>query len=441
MKPLASAAAAPLTGAARVPGDKSISHRALIFGALSVGETAVTGLLEGDDVLRTAAALRALGAGVERAADGLWRVRGVGIGGLSEPADVLDLGNSGTGARLLMGVAATHPFVSFFTGDASLRRRPMARVAEPLQRIGARFLAREGLRLPLAVEGTADPVPIEYRLPVASAQVKSAVLLAGLNTPGRTTVIEPEPTRDHTERLLRHFGAEVTVQDLAGGGRAIALSGQPELAAKPVNVPGDPSSAAFLVVAAALVPGSALTIRNVGTNPTRTGLFETLAEMGADLAWINADDRGGEPVADLTVRAGRLKSVAVPPDRAPAMIDEYPVLCVAAACAEGDTVIRGARELRLKESDRIAAMARGLTACGVAVEELEDGLIVKGRGRPPAGGARVATEMDHRIAMSFLVLGMVTGNPVTIDDAHMIDTSFPGFVPLLNGLGARISAV
>ena len=438
MPPLASAAAAPLSGDARVPGDKSISHRALIFGALSVGETAVTGLLEGDDVLRTAAALRALGADIERAEAGVWRVRGAGVGGLAEPADVLDLGNSGTGARLLMGVAATHPFVSFFTGDASLRRRPMARVVEPLQRIGARFLAREGLRLPLAVEGTADPVPIEYRLPVASAQVKSAVLLAGLNTPGRTTVIEPEPTRDHTERLLRHFGAEVTVQDLPGGGRAIALTGQPELTARPVNVPGDPSSAAFLAVAAALVPGSSVTIRNVGTNPTRTGLFETLAEMGADLAWSNADDHGGEPVADLTVRAGSLKGVAVPPERAPSMIDEYPVLCIAAACADGDTVIRGARELRVKESDRIAAMARGLVACGVAVEELEDGLIVKGRGRPPAGGARVATEMDHRIAMSFLVLGMVTGQPVAIDDAHMIDTSFPGFVPLLNGLGARI---
>ena len=440
MKPLASAAAASLSGDARVPGDKSISHRALIFGALSVGETTVTGLLVGDDVLRTAAALRVLGARVERQGDGIWRVQGVGVGGLAEPADVLDLGNSGTGARLLMGVAATHPFVSFFTGDASLRRRPMARVAEPLQRFGARFLAREGLRLPLAIQGTADPVPIDYRLPVASAQVKSAVLLAGLNTPGRTTVVEPEPTRDHTERLLRHFGAEVAVQELSDGGRAIMLTGQPELVARPVNVPGDPSSAAFLAVAAALVPGSRVAIRNVGTNPTRTGLFETLAEMGADLVWSGADDRGGEPVADLTVRAGRLKGVAVPPGRAPSMIDEYPILCIAAACAEGDTVIRGARELRVKESDRIAAMARGLTACGVGVEELEDGLIVKGRGRPPSGGARIATEMDHRIAMSFLVLGMVTGNPVAIDDARMIDTSFPGFVPLMNGLGARIGA-
>jgi 3-phosphoshikimate 1-carboxyvinyltransferase len=438
--PLRSHPVSALAGTTRVPGDKSISHRALIFGALAVGESTVSGLLEGEDVLRTAAALRALGAEVTTGGgpQAVYRIRGVGVGGLGEPDDVLDMGNSGTGARLLMGLVASHPIVSFFTGDASLRRRPMARVAEPLERIGARFVARQGIRLPLAVVGTPEPLPIEYRLPVPSAQVKSAVLLAGLNAPGRTTVIEPEPTRDHTERMLAYFGARVTVDTAPDGSRAIALDGQPELEPRHVAVPGDPSSAAFAAVAAAIVPGSAVTIERVGVNVLRCGLFETLIEMGAELAFSNRREEGGEPVADLSVRYRPLKGVGVPPGRAPRMIDEFPILAVAAAFAAGTTEIRGARELRVKESDRIAAMARGLAACGVAVEELEDGLIVRGSGRPPPGGARVATRMDHRIAMSFLVLGCGAAAPVEIDDARMIDTSFPGFAALMNGLGARM---
>jgi 3-phosphoshikimate 1-carboxyvinyltransferase len=442
LTPLRSAPSAGLKGTIRVPGDKSISHRALIFGALAVGETRVEGLLEGDDVLHTAQALRAFGARISaediNANRRLWRINGVGVGGLGEPADVLDLGNSGTGARLLMGLAASQAGTTFFTGDASLRRRPMSRVAEPLTRIGARFVARAGLRLPLAVIGAEQPMPIEYRLPVASAQVKSAVLFAGLNAPGKTTVIEPEPTRDHTENLLRHFGAEVVVTAIAGGGKAITVTGQPELRAQSIAVPGDPSSAAFAAVAAAIVPGSRVTITGICANPLRIGLFTTLREMGAELAWSNAHQQNNEAVADLTVSHGALKGVSVPPERAPAMIDEYPILCVAAAFAAGDTVMRGAAELRVKESDRIAAMARGLAACGVAVEELPDGLIVHGRGRPPAGGASIVTAMDHRIAMSFLVLGMAAKAPVAIDDAAMIDTSFPGFAALMNRLGADI---
>jgi len=440
-KPLVSCPAGPLKGAVQVPGDKSISHRALILGALSIGETTVQGLLEGDDVLATAGALRALGAGVERDRDGTWRIRGLGVGGLHEPATVLDLGNAGTGARLLMGVVASHDFVSFFTGDASLCRRPMARVAEPLERIGARFVAREGTRMPLAVIGTGAPLPIEYRLPVASAQVKSAVLLAGLNAPGETSVIEPEPTRDHTENMLRHFGAAVRVEALAEGGRKVTLVGQPELTATAIRVPGDPSSAAFAAVAAAIRPGAEVRIENVGINPLRTGLFATLQEMGAAIDFANRRDAGGEPVADLVVRGGRLKGIAVPPERAPSMIDEYPVLCVAAALAEGTTVMRGIQELRVKESDRIGAMAAGLAAAGIAVEELPDGLVVHGSGgAAPAGGNRIATHMDHRIAMSFLMLGLAAAAPVGIDDGRMIDTSFPGFVGLMNGLGARIAA-
>jgi 3-phosphoshikimate 1-carboxyvinyltransferase len=443
LTPLRSAPSAGLKGTIRVPGDKSISHRALIFGALAVGETRIEGLLEGADVLRTAQALRAFGARIARQGEGaggaVWRVNGVGVGGLGEPDDVLDLGNSGTGARLLMGLAASQAGTTFFTGDASLRRRPMKRVAEPLTRIGARFVAREGLRLPLAVIGAESPLPIEYRLPVASAQVKSAVLFAGLNAPGKTTVIEPEPTRDHTENLLRHFGAEVAVTAI-GGGKAITVTGQPELRAQAVAVPGDPSSAAFIAVAAAIVPGSKVTIAGICANPLRIGLFTTLREMGADLAWSNPRQQNGEAVADLTVSHGGLKGVAVPPDRAPSMIDEYPILCVAAAFATGDTIMRGAAELRVKESDRIALMAQGLTACGIAVEELPDGLIVRGRGRPPPGGAMIATALDHRIAMSFLVLGMAAKAAVAIDDAAMIDTSFPDFAGLANRLGAAITA-
>jgi 3-phosphoshikimate 1-carboxyvinyltransferase len=435
-------AAAGLAGAAKVPGDKSISHRALIFGALSVGETRVSGLLEGEDVLRTASAMRAMGAEVERLGDGNWRVWGVGVGGLSEPADVLDMGNAGTGARLVMGLVASHDFAATFTGDASLRRRPMGRVVEPLTRIGARFVGRSGGRLPLTVVGTAHPLPIEYELPVASAQVKTAVLLAGLNAPGITTVIEPEPTRDHTEHMLRHFGASVDVQPTRTGGRVIRLTGQPEFKPATIAVPGDPSSAAFPMVAALIVPGSEITLQNVGLNPLRIGLFDTLQEMGADFSFANRRSEGGEPVADITIRHSALKGIAVPPERAPSMIDEYPILFVAAACAEGDTIVRGAKELRVKESDRLAVMARGLKNCGVDLEEFEDGILIRGKGRPPqgiaAGGGSIETELDHRIAMSFLVLGMAAKNGVSIDDARVMDTSFPGFADLMRRLGGDL---
>lgn len=433
-----------LNGACRVPGDKSISHRALIFGALAVGETEVSGLLEGEDVLRTAAAMRAMGAQVQRVGaseQGLasWRVRGVGVGGFAEPADVLDMGNAGTGARLVMGLVASHPFTAIFTGDASLRRRPMGRVITPLQQMGAQFVGRQGGRLPLAVVGTGQPLPISYELPVASAQVKSAVLLAGLNAPGHTQVIEREATRDHTENLLRHFGADVRVEKTPGNGRVVTLVGQPELRAARIDVPGDPSSAAFPVVAALLVPGSQVVVQGVGMNPLRTGLFDTLRDMGADITYANPRDQGGEPVADIVVKASRLKGIEVPPERAPSMIDEYPILFVAAACADGDTVVRGAKELRVKESDRLAAMARALAANGVALEELDDGLIIHGTGRPPEGGATVATELDHRIAMSALVLGLVARQGVMVDDVGMIDTSFPGFVALMRALGADLA--
>jgi 3-phosphoshikimate 1-carboxyvinyltransferase len=428
--------AAPLSGTVAVPGDKSISHRALMFGALAVGRTEISGLLEGEDVLATAAALRAMGAGIERVADGAWRVDGVGVGGLAEPEDVLDLGNSGTSARLLLGILATHPFTAFVTGDGSLRRRPMGRVIEPLSRFGAQFLAREGGRLPLAVTGAASPVPTEYRLPVPSAQVKSAVLLAGLNTPGRTTVIEQDPTRDHTERMLSHFGATVTVTPEPGGGRRIAIEGLPELVAAPIVVPGDPSSAAFPLVAALIVPGSEIMIANVGLNPSRTGLLASLAEMGADIAFENRREAGGEPVADLRVRAGALSGVEIPARRAPSMIDEFPILAVAAACARGRTVMRGLAELRVKESDRLSGTAEGLARCGVRVSIEGDDLIVEGDGTPPRGGGAIATRLDHRIAMAFVVLGLAARQPVRIDDARPIATSFPDFVPLMTRLGA-----
>jgi len=437
--PFRSAPVKKLGGTIRVPGDKSISHRALMFGALAVGRSTVSGLLEGEDVLRTAAAVRAWGARVERGADGTYSIDGVGIGGLSEPAEVLDLGNSGTGVRLLMGLAATHAITTFFTGDASLRRRPMSRVTVPLAQMGARFTGREGGRLPLAVTGTANPVPIEYTLPVASAQVKSAVLLAGLNTRYDTSVIEPEATRDHTENLLRAFGAKVVVTDLGQKGRAITVTGQPELRPQTVVVPGDPSSAAFAAVAACIVPGAAVRIENVGINRLRTGLFETLREMGADIAYENRREAGGEPVADLVVRHKGLRGIEVPSERAPSMIDEYPILCVAAAFAKGKTVMRGIGELRVKESDRLAAMARGLSACGVMVEEMPDGMIV--HGGAPEGGARIETEMDHRIAMAHLVLGLACKQAVEVDDVGFIDTSFPGFIALMNGLGADIAPV
>ncbi len=416
-----------------MPGDKSISHRALMFGALAVGTTDITGLLEGEDVLRTAAAMRALGAEVEHLAPGHWRVAGRGIGGLVEPAEVLDMGNSGTAARLLCGLLAGHPFFAVMTGDASLRKRPMRRVTEPLSATGARFATREGGRLPLAVEGAADPMPLDYRVPVASAQVKSACLLAGLCARGVTRVAEAEATRDHTENMLRHFGATVAV-GVEGEGRVIELTGQPELAAAPVVVPGDPSSAAFPAVAALLVPGSAVTIRGVGINPLRAGLFATLLEMGAAIEETNRRVEGGEPVADLVVRASALRGVEVPPGRAPSMIDEYPILAVAAAAAAGTTRMRGLKELRVKESDRLAATAAMLAGAGVRVEVEGDDLLVHGTGGPPPGGGSVETHMDHRIAMSALVLGMASRRAVRVDDSAFIETSFPGFAGLMNRL-------
>lgn len=431
--------ASPLAGRIAVPGDKSISHRALMFGALAVGETRITGLLEGEDVLRTACAMRALGAEVVREAEGAWRVAGRGIGGLVEPDDVLDMGNSGTAARLLCGILASHPLFTVMTGDASLRRRPMRRVTDPLSACGARFVGREGGRLPLAIEGAGDALPFDYRVPVPSAQVKSAVLLAGLNARGMTRVHEPEATRDHTENMLRHFGAQVRVE-AAGDGRMIELDGQPELVAADVAVPGDPSSAAFPLVAALLVPGSRVEMTGVGVNPLRTGLLATLLEMGADITVTNRRVQGGEPVGDLIVCHGPLRAVDVPHARAPSMIDEYPVLAAAAACADGITRMRGLGELRVKESDRVTATAALLATCGASVEIDGDDLVVHGSGLPPEGGGLVRTHMDHRIAMSALILGLATTRPVAVDDAGFIDTSFPGFAALMAGLGAELRA-
>jgi 3-phosphoshikimate 1-carboxyvinyltransferase len=430
--------AGPLSGTIRVPGDKSISHRALMFAALAIGETHITGLLEGEDVLRTAAAMRALGALVTQDAPGLWRVTGAGLGCLREPEDVLDMGNSGTAARLICGILASHPIFSVMTGDASLRRRPMARVTEPLAETGAKFFSRAGGRLPLAVQGTADALPLEHRLRVASAQVKSALLLAGLNARGVTRLEEPVPTRDHSENMLRHFGAQVVVTP-QGGGTVIELVGQPILRAADVVVPGDPSSAAFPIVAALTVAGSALRIENVGLNPLRTGLFATLLDMGADLAIENRRIEGGEPVGDLVVRYSALRAVDVPPDRAPSMIDEYPVLAVACAYAAGVSRLRGLGELRVKESDRLTATARLLTANGVRVEVEGDDMIIHGHGGAPPGGGLVETLMDHRLAMSGLVLGAGAAQAVVVDDAAFIETSFPGFVVLMTGLGGRFT--
>lgn len=441
--PLEARPSEALSGAVRVPGDKSISHRALIMGALAVGETRVEGLLEGEDVLRTAAALSAMGAEVQQEEGGHWRVWGRGVGGLAEPEQVLDLGNSGTGVRLLMGVVAGHDLAATLTGDASLRGRPMARVAEPLRQMGARIEGREGDRLPARVAGSAEPMPVRYVLPVPSAQVKSAVLLAGLSGPGRTTVVEREATRDHTENMFRHFGADISVapDEAEPEATAISVTGQAELTAAPVVVPADPSSAAFPLVAALLLPGSELTLEGVCLNPRRIGLIETLQEMGASIAFERRREEGGEPIADLVVKASRLQGIEVPPERAPSMIDEYPILAVAAAAAEGRTVMQGLAELRVKESDRLAAVAEGLAACGVAVEEGPDSLTVTGcAGRPPGGNNQpIATALDHRIAMSFLVLGLASEKPVTIDDARTIDTSFPGFAALMRGLGGELA--
>ena len=433
--PLRLSAAAPLHGTTTVPGDKSISHRSLMLGALAVGETIIDGLLEGEDVLATAAAMRAMGATIERR-EARWHVHGVGVGGLLQPEQALDMGNSGTSTRLLMGLVASHPITATFIGDASLSRRPMGRVIEPLSLMGARFSSSPGGRLPLTMHGLCPAVPLRYTLPVASAQVKSAVLLAGLNTPGETIVIEPVATRDHSERMLAGFGATLRIET-APEGRIITLVGEAELRPQAITVPGDPSSAAFPMVAALVVPGSNVTITNVGINPTRAGLIGVLQAMGADISVTNERLVGGEPVADLLVRHGALTGIEVPADVVPSMIDEFPILFVAAAFAQGQTVMRGLEELRVKESDRIAVMARGLAACGVRVEELADGLIITGSGGDPvAGGTMVAAELDHRIAMSFAILGLNAHAPVTIDDARPIATSFPNFIAMMEGLGA-----
>jgi 3-phosphoshikimate 1-carboxyvinyltransferase len=438
--PVTARASGPLSGRVRVPGDKSVSHRAMIFGLLAIGETKVSGLLEGEDVLRTADAARALGAIVHHDGPGSWRVRGVGIGGLREPAGAFDFGNAGTGSRLMMGVCGAHPITTTFDGDASLRERPMRRILEPLELMGATIVsAEEGGRMPLTLRGPREPVPIIYRTPVASAQIKSAVLLAGLAAPGETTVIEAEPTRDHTETMLRHFGAQVDVTREGEHGRRIVLKGQPELQAAPIIVPADPSSAAFPLVAALIVPGSDILIESVMTNPLRSGLLTTLREMGADITVESEAHEGGEPVSTLRVRASGLKGVVVPCERAPSMIDEYPVLAVAAAFATGTTRMRGLQELRVKESDRLAAVEAGLKAAGVACAIEGDDLVVQGTGGEVAGGGVVATHLDHRIAMSFLVMGLATRKPMRVDDGAMIATSFPGFVALVNGLGGDIA--
>jgi len=428
--------AGPLKGTIRVPGDKSISHRSIMLGALAVGETRVTGLLEGEDVLSTAAAMRAMGASVQRIGDGEWSVHGVGVGALLQPEAPLDMGNSGTSTRLLMGLVASHPIAATFIGDASLSKRPMGRVIEPLSQMGAAFEASEGGRLPLTVRGALPAVPIEYRLPVASAQVKSAVLLAGLNTPGITTVIEPVPTRDHSERMLRGFGADLSVEVAADGTRVIRLVGEAELQPQTIEVPGDPSSAAFFIVAALVVPGSELTIQNVGLNPTRAGIVEVLRQMGGDIAEVNRREVGGEPVADLVVKHSALKGIAVDPAIAPSMIDEFPALFVAAALAEGTTVTSGLEELRVKESDRITVMATALSAAGARVRETEDGLVIEGTGGDPLPGTAeaIATHLDHRIAMSMAVAGLASRTGVEVDDTRPIATSFPAFEALLDGL-------
>ena len=436
-RPLTARSGGFLQGRTRVPGDKSISHRALILGALTVGETTVSGLLEAEDVLHTAEAMRVLGARLERGADGVWRIHGVGVGGLAQPARALDFGNSGTGCRLAMGAVAGNAVTATFIGDVSLSSRPMRRVLHPLEQMGARIMeVAEGGRLPLTLQGATDPVPIVYEPPVPSAQLKSAVLLAGLAAPGETTVIEAEATRDHTERLLKYFGAKLASRPHGEHGRRIVLHGQPELEPANVVVPADPSSTAFPLVAALLAPGSDVILEGVMTNPLRTGLLTTLREMGAKIETVATHDDGGEEIADLRVTTSKLKGVEVPRERAPSMIDEYPVLAVAASFAEGDTLMRGLKELRVKESDRLEATAAMLRANRVAVDIEGDDLIVHGKANVPGGG-EVLTHMDHRIAMSALVMGLASDNPVRIDDSCFIATSFPGFVELMRSLGAE----
>ena len=438
--PMMSSACGPLAGMAEVPGDKSISHRSLILGAMCIGETTISGLLEGDDVLDTAKAMRAFGAEINNLGGGNWSVHGVGVGGFAEPDGVIDCGNSGTGVRLIMGSMATCPITATFTGDASLNGRPMARITDPLALFGAQSVGRKGGRLPMTIVGAVDPVPVRYIVPVPSAQVKSAVLLAGLNAPGKTVVIEAEATRDHTERMLAGFGAEITVEDTQEG-RVITLTGQPELRAQHVEVPRDPSSAAFPVCAALIVPGSDVLVPGIGLNPTRAGLFTTLREMGADLTYENERIEGGEPVADLRAKfSPQMKGIDVPPTRAASMIDEYPVLSVIAAFAEGQTIMRGVKELRVKESDRIDAMAKGLRANGIEVDEGPDWWAVNGLGHGNVpGGATCASQLDHRIAMSFMILGMASNAPVGVDDGSPITTSFPIFESLMERLGANVT--
>ncbi|MEP1932206.1 MAG: 3-phosphoshikimate 1-carboxyvinyltransferase [Roseibium sp.] len=437
--PLTSAMGDPLKGTIRVPGDKSISHRSLMFGALAIGRTTVIGLLESEDVLATGDAMRAVGAKIEKHDDGSYTVDGIGLGSLLEPEDVIDFGNAGTGVRLTMGIFGSHNIAATFVGDASLSGRPMGRVLNPLREMGTNVIARDGDRLPASIRGAEQALPITYRVPMPSAQVKSAVLLAGLNAPGITTVIEPIATRDHTEKMLAGFGADISVTLNEDGERVIKLTGQPELKPQHIDVPGDPSSAGFPIVAALIIPGSDVIIENVLLNEHRTGLITTLIEMGGDIEILNRRETGGEEVADLQVKASQLKGITVPADRAPSMIDEYPVLAVAAAFANGDTFMPGLEELRVKESDRLAAVARGLEANGIPCVETEDTLTVTG-GANNIGGGTVITHLDHRIAMSFLILGMAAHKPVTVDDGAVIATSFPTFTSLFEGLGAKISA-
>jgi 3-phosphoshikimate 1-carboxyvinyltransferase len=435
--PLEARSAGPLTGKVRVPGDKSISHRALILGALAVGKTPISGLLEGEDVLNTAKSVRRLGARVKRTGDVNWEVQGVGVGGFCQPQDPLDFGNSGTGCRLVMGAVAGCPITAVFDGDASLRSRPMRRVLDPLELMGARASSAGG-RLPLTLCGARYPLPITYRTPVASAQIKSAVLLAGLAAPGLTTVIEPEASRDHTELMLQHFGADIVSTREGSHGRRIELTGEPELRGQEVVVPADPSSAAFPIVASLIVQGSDVVVSDVMTNPLRTGLFTTLREMGGAIEETDVRSDACEPMAQIRVRASKLRGVEVPPERAPSMIDEYLVLAVAASFAEGTTIMRGLHELRVKESDRLEAAAAMLRVNGVKVEISGDDLIVEGKGHVPGGGL-VATHMDHRIAMSALVMGLASDRPVKVDDTAFIATSFPDFIAMMRAMGAEFS--
>jgi 3-phosphoshikimate 1-carboxyvinyltransferase len=436
--PLIAKRSKPLTGSVRPPGDKSISHRAIMLGALAVGETAIEGMLEGEDILATVAAMRAFGATVTRTAPGAWKVAGMGVGGLLEPEAVIDYGNAGTGVRLAMGIAGSHAFTTTFSGDASLVRRPMGRILDPLRRMGVQVLARSGDTLPATIHGPDALVPIEYRLPVASAQVKSAILLAALNSPGVTSVIEPTATRDHTERMLAAFGAAIDIEAAEDGARVIRVQGGQPLKPQTIVVPSDPSSAAFTIVAALVVDGSDVTVENVLLNATRAGLIDTLVEMGGDITIVNRRSVGGEEVGDIRVRASKLKGIKVPPDRAPSMIDEYPILAVAAAFAEGDTLMDGIGEMRVKESDRIAAVVAGFRANGIATEDTPESLLVHGGATVPGGGT-VETRLDHRIAMSFLVLGLASDKPVTIDDVRPIATSYPEFRNLMTGLGANFA--